>query len=386
VIRRWEFLAADWLPPAAVAVLGAWTFWVSEQGSVSGPSWAVVTFMLLGTLALGWRRRWPMLVLLGVVLADLVPLLAWGTAYLLWGILTVVLAVFACGRYAARPVALLSMPLTSALVLLVAVKDPANPGVREALFWSLNSVWIFGIGAWIRQKQALADRAHAAASEHARAAAAEERLRIARDLHDVLAHSLAVMVVQAEAADAVLDRDLATARGSLADIAAVGRGALAEVHQVIGALRDSVSGGGEDEGAEFGGLADLPTLVARMRSSGLPVSLDVAQAPSGLAPVVDRAVYRLAQEALTNVLRHAGRVPTQVRVRREDASLIMDVENDHGQPSCPNRTSATAARPGHGLIGMRERARMIGGIVHAGHRPEGGFRVHAELPLHGETE
>jgi signal transduction histidine kinase len=380
----WGPGAADGLPPAAVAAFGAWSYWRTEQ-SVPGPPWAVVTFMVLATLALAWRRRRPMVVLLVVLSACLVPLIAWGTAYLAWGVLAVVVAIFACGRYAGRPAALLSMPLASALVLLVAVKDPAQPSIREGLVWSLNSVWIFWVGASIRQKEALADQARAAATEHARAAAAEERLRIARDLHDVLAHTLSVVVVQAEAADAVLEKDVKTARASLAGIAAVGRTALVEVHQVIGALRDGVPGVEEDVSVAPGGLADLPTLVSRMRSSGLPVCLDMTEVQPRLAPSVDRAAYRVAQEALTNVLRHAGPVPTRVRIDIEDRSLVVDVENEQGQASRARGAPAAGEGPGHGLVGMRERVQMIGGTVHTGHRRGGGFHVHAEFPLTLDT-
>jgi len=382
---RWDLAPADWLPPAVLAGFGTWELWLSQDRIVRGPPWVVAAALAVASVALLWRRRRPMVVLLVVGVAILLPTLAWGTSYLSWGVFVLVLAVFACGRYAARPVAYLAVPLVSALVLVLAAFDPEQPGLADSWTWSLNSVWIFGIGAWIRQKQALVDRAEAAATERARAAVAEERLRIARDLHDVLAHSLAVMVVQAEAADAVLDRDRDIARASLAEVSDTGREALTEVRRVVGLLRDTPPRTPEEVKGPPGGLGDLPLLVNRMRSSGLPVSLDMTGHPHELPEPVGRATYRVAQEALTNVLRHAGPVPTRVRVRVDGTAVVLDVENDSGARASRGEQFGPAGSPGHGLLGMRERARSVGGIVITDTRPGGGFIVHAELPYAGEA-
>jgi len=207
--------------------------------------------------------------------------------------------------------------------------------------------------------------------ERARAAVAEERGRIARELHDVIAHSMSVIVVQAGAAEQVLEHDPARATEALRSIRRAGTDALEEMRRLLGILRH------EDEELTLApqpSIARIDELLGQARAGGLPVELVVDGRPRQLAPGVELAAYRIVQEALTNSRKHAGAAHAQVTVRYAPDALELDVVDD-GRPSQPVEGT------GHGLVGMRERAALYGGVLEAGARPEGGFAVHARLPL-----
>jgi signal transduction histidine kinase len=226
----------------------------------------------------------------------------------------------------------------------------------------------------VTQTAALAERTQRLEQEteaERAAAIAEERRRIARDLHDVIAHSVSVMVVQAGAAEDLLDRDQAGVREPIRAVQETGRGALVEISRLLGLLRE--------DGAELGlapqpRLDELPELVAQTEAAGLPVDLRIEGTPRPLPLGVDLSVYRIAQEALTNALRHSGGDRAQVVLNYNDDTVELAVEND-------GVASANGHRGGHGLIGMRERVAVFGGTLEAGPSPEGGFRVVARLPL-----
>ncbi|WP_262379596.1 sensor histidine kinase [Nonomuraea sp. PA05] len=195
--------------------------------------------------------------------------------------------------------------------------------------------------------------------------AGEERLWIAQELHDSLTHSISVVNVQAALAMELLDRKPERVREALAAIKESGHEAMDELRATLGVLRQS-----EPEGAEAG-LSGLPRLVSRAEGAGLRVAHTVSGDPYALPPEVDRAAYRIAQEALTNVLRHAGAAAVTVAVEYDPSKVVLRVEND-GEPGVPG--------PGMGLIGMRERAVAVGGSLAAGPGERGGFTVRAELP------
>ena len=316
-VRR---IGGRWAPPAVLAVLCAWQVAVGSSGVV-GPPPVVAVAGVIAALLLAARIERPLLVLLLIAAVLLPPALIWGPSQLGAQVLTVVVAVFACGRYGRRPWAWAAAPLASGLVLLQLALDPTQD-VGGTAVWALNSIWIFGIGAWLRQKESLVEHARAEAAERARAEAAEHRLQVARELHDVLAHSLSVMVVQAEVADELLDRD---PRGGAPGgqphrgdgPVRPGRDSRAAVRAARRRRRGEGSG---RHPRSLPGLADLPALVQRLRSSGLPVVLETGdvdtEAPRGGIPAaLGQAVFRLVQEALTNTMRHAGCVPTTVRLR-----------------------------------------------------------------------
>ena len=234
------------------------------------------------------------------------------------------------------------------------------------------SAGVMGVTAYmwqlhIREVEQRAEEAERTRDEAARRRAMEERLRIARELHDSLTHSISVICVQAGVA-----AHLARKRGeevppALLAIQEAGADASRELRTTLSALRS------EDD-TEGSGLGQLQALVARVRSGGLPVTVTVTGAERALPADVDQAAYRIVQEALTNVSRHAGEASASVRLCYAPASLSVQVDDD-GTGTVPR-----PAGTGLGLIGMRERVAALGGRLHAGPREAGGFRVHAEIP------
>ncbi|MFJ2399980.1 sensor histidine kinase [Streptomyces xanthochromogenes] len=238
-----------------------------------------------------------------------------------------------------------------------------------------------GIAAWavavvavaelvrVRREQWARERAGRAAAAKRRAD--EERLRIARELHDVLAHSISVINVQAGVGLALLDSDPEQARTALTTIKSASKEALGEVRQVLETLRAP----GEAPRSPAPGLDRLPELVEQAASAGLTVATTTTGRRTALPPGADLAAFRIVQEALTNVVRHSAARTARVAVGYEPGALVLRIEDD-GPPS-----SGAAGGSGNGLIGMRERAAALGGTIDAGPVPSGGFRVTARLPL-----
>jgi len=268
-------------------------------------------------------------------------------------------------------VALLAQPAG-----VVAVSDVISTMLATAVAWLA--------GDNLRQRrlrwEALEERTRMLEREREdrdRAAVAAERLRIARELHDVVAHSMSVIAVQAGVGRHVIETDVTAARDALGVIESTSREALVEMRRLLGVLRQ------ENEGAAMRpmpGLADIPTLVAETRRAGLGVTLDSTGAVREVPAGVDLAAYRVVQEALTNVLRHGGPV-AHVRVACSHDRVELEV-TDEGRPRStliePSRNAESGT--GHGLLGMRERVALYGGSFEAAPRPGGGFRVHASLP------
>ncbi|MFD5393816.1 sensor histidine kinase [Streptomyces sp. NPDC127097] len=233
-----------------------------------------------------------------------------------------------------------------------------------------------------------AERAERTREEEARRRVTEERLRIARELHDVLAHHITLVNAQAGVAHHLMRADPEHAYQALERIRDTSRSALDELRATVGLLRYGDDPAAPHEPAP--GLADLDALLGSFRHSGLAVTLQRTGEPEELPPVTDMTAYRIIQEALTNTRKHVGPVSAQVQLHYRTDALRIAVEDDGpGSPkagSCSKRaTPATAEAPGtgtgHGMIGMHERARAAGGTLTAGPRPTGGFRIHAELPL-----
>jgi signal transduction histidine kinase len=217
------------------------------------------------------------------------------------------------------------------------------------------------------RRLALAARERDVAS---REAVLEERARIARELHDAIAHNVSMMVVQAGAERRTIPSQEGSTLDVLATIEQIGRGALTEMRRLVGMLRN----GDAEPLAPQPGLADLPTLVTQVREAGLPVELHVEGDPRALPVGIELSAYRIVQEALTNALKHAGEARACVRVTYGPDSLALDIVDDGaGGP-------ARAGGGGHGLIGMRERAALYGGRFDAGRAPSGGFAIHVLLP------
>ncbi|WP_306188813.1 sensor histidine kinase [Streptomyces sp. MK5] len=247
-------------------------------------------------------------------------------------------------------------------------------------------LWRFGYVA--RRTAELTVRLRAEQAERARREVAEERVRIARELHDVVAHHMAVINVQAGLARFVFDSDARTAREALSTIADAGGEALAELRRMLGLLRadgvDGTDGAGEHGAATepTPGLDRLEEMVERVRAGGVPVDLRVHGEPRPLSPGVQLCVYRVVQEALTNVLKHAPGAAAAVELVYRAGEMTVSVTDDghleeRGRGMDPDRMPAPG---GHGLIGMRERAKLYGGTIVVGPRREGGFGVHLTLP------
>ncbi len=210
--------------------------------------------------------------------------------------------------------------------------------------------------------------------ELARAAVADERQRIARELHDVVAHAISVVVVQARGGRKVLESDAAAARTAFDSIERTGEQALGEMRRLLGMLRDDE----EQSRTPQPSLERLEALADEMRASGLPVELVVEGEPNGIPPGVDVSGYRIVQEALTNALKHAGPAVAHVDVRFSANAVEIDVVDDgHGSSAAPGG--------GNGLLGIRERVAVVGGELEAGPRPDGGFAVHARLPYRDDA-
>jgi signal transduction histidine kinase len=244
--------------------------------------------------------------------------------------------------------------------------------------------WVLGRFTRIRRAYyvELEDRAARLERERdaqSKIAVAAERARIARELHDVVAHNVSVMIVQADGASYVMDSSPEQAKQALATIAGTGRQALEEMRRLLGLLRSADTVG---EYVPQPGVEQLPDLLEQVRNAGLPVAFTLEGEPRELPRGVELTAYRIVQEALTNARKHGGPTASaSVRIRFDDRGLDMLIE-DNGRGA-----SAELARDGgedgfgHGLIGMRERVGMVGGTLDAGPRPGGGFRINAVLPL-----
>jgi signal transduction histidine kinase len=205
----------------------------------------------------------------------------------------------------------------------------------------------------------------------AREAVVEERARIARELHDAIAHNVSMMVVQAGAERRVLDGKDGTTHEVLETIERVGRGALTEMRRLVGMLRSDTG----EPLAPQPGLDDLPTLVGQVCEAGLPVELHIDGERRELPVGIELSAYRIVQEALTNALKHAGESHASVRVHYGADSLELEIVDDGGGAAAP------VSSGGHGLVGMRERVALYGGRLDAGRRPSGGFAVRVLLPI-----
>ena len=238
------------------------------------------------------------------------------------------------------------------------------------IFFALSAAWTRGV-----EQARLAQERARRSQEEAQRAVAEERGRITRELHDVLAHSVSVMTVQASAVRRLLLPEQERERQALLTVEETGRQALAEMRRLVGIMRS------DEELPALSpqpGIGTLPALVEQVRQSGLPVELHVEGEPVRLPAGVDLSAYRIVQEALTNALKHAGPAHAWVSVRYAEEDVEIDVENDG------SNEGGTEA-DGHGLVGMRERVALCGGDFRSGPRPGGGFKISARLPVTGSA-
>ncbi|MFC4145510.1 sensor histidine kinase [Micromonospora mangrovi] len=362
-----------WPAPLVDAVVGLVLLAVGLVGTGAaaanagvGTGRATYPLVVVAASALAVRRRWP-LVTLGVVTAAT-------TAYLVLGypygpiLLSLLVAVYTVAAYLPLRVGAVAAGVALAALLthvVVGVRPPGLFGAMPAAAWVVVP---FAVGTTVRLARESAARGRV---DEARRLADAERLRVAREVHDVVGHGLAAIHLQAEVALHLLARRPEQAEAALTAISRTSREALDELRVTLTVVRRDEPAG---ERAPTPGLAQLPQLRDRLAGAGLPVTVEVTGEPRALPVAVDLAAYRVVQEALTNVLRHAGPATATVRLQHAPTGVTVEV-TDTG------RGPVGAPGAGHGLAGMRERVTALGGTCTAGPAPGGGFRVSARLPV-----
>jgi signal transduction histidine kinase len=344
---------------------------------IAGPQWLTASLPLLMIVPLWWRRQYPLamwlLVLTGLVLQTVT---SQNSAEGLEILTPLAIGSYSVAAYGTRRNAVAGLFALLAGYSVFALEDRNfRSGTADALwataFFGLAMVvaWLIGSFASSRREAAQAAANARRTEELARSAVNAERSRVARDLHDIVSHNLSVVVLQAAGARASSQGQ--PADRALEKIERSAREALTEMRQLLGVLRT-------DEDSPMlspqPSLEDVPTLVERVRDAGLPVELTIEEGLTGLPPVIGLSAYRIIQEALTNTLKHAGSARAQVRVAREDGAVTIEVADNGCGPT-------TAEEPGQGLVGMHERAVLLGGQLSAEPRGRGGFVVRATLPV-----
>jgi signal transduction histidine kinase len=332
--------------------------------------------MLLVPLALAWRTRHPLAVMaVNIAAWVVIDLYTPANEDPLTLAIALAIAVYSVGAHTYGRRAALGAGLVAAMALLATVVDWDEGSFVDLLGNLTFFAGIFG-GTWLagrairrrrgRERDLIVER-----EEKARLAVLEERTRIARELHDVVAHAISVIVLQARGARHALDTEPGDARGAIDAIEQTATQALAEMRRLLGMLRT------DDEEVALApqpSLAHLDALVKHVRDAGLPVEVRVEGRPRDLAPGIDLSAYRIVQEALTNALKHAGRAQAVVLVRYGDDLLELEVVDT-------GAGGANGGGSGHGLAGMRERVAVFGGELESGPRGDGGYAVRATLPL-----
>jgi signal transduction histidine kinase len=364
-LRR-DPVAFDRALAVVLAVLGELQIWLGNPVPHDRRAMTIATLPMY--LALAYRRRYPAAAGFFAVALVSIEFAVWGGVEVIpysiaWG----------CAVYG---LTVWTPPRTFALAVVVVGASTLLSGTAAGHFQNSVPFAIVVVVAMLLVRRVVGDRerrAQLAERERdvaAREAVVEERARIARELHDVIAHHVSVMVVQAGAERRALDQSNESTRDVLETIEHTGRGALTEMRRLLGMLRDE----NPDPLAPQPGLGDVPVLVGQLREAGLPVELQVDGERRELPVGIDLSAYRIVQEALTNALKHAGDAHATVRVRYGADALELEISDD-GEGA-----SDTAGSGGHGLVGMRERVALCGGRFHASRNAAGGFTVQAVLP------
>jgi len=375
-------LLADSFVAVVVMVIGIVNIWLAPESDGAMPyrdGNALAVLLVIGsTLPLAWRRRDPILtfwVVNGCAVAYEVVGFPSNAGF------ASVLAVYTVAAHCERRQSRQLLGATAALILLVLLTARFDMTFADyvGVFFQYAAVWLLGDNLQTRRKYvaSLEDRAERAEREkvlEAQQAVEQEQTRIARELHDVVAHSMSVMIVQAGAARRVVGKDPAQAEEAIGRVEATGREAMTEMRRLLGVLRQQ-----EDEGARAPQptLGGLEGLLSQCEEAGLPVSLAIVGTRRELPPGVELSAFRIVQEALTNVLKHAGPARAEVRIHYGEDAIDLEVLDDGRGAAAAD----AAADPGggHGLAGMHERVELFDGQLHAGPRPGGGFAVRAKL-------
>ncbi|MGI5245924.1 sensor histidine kinase [Dactylosporangium sp. CA-139066] len=356
-----------------------------DNSTPYGPRPAVVAVTLAATLVLALRRVAPLFTAAVVGVAIGAPMLVTPLTVTIWGdFLPILVAGYSVARHSERARAAVGAGAILAGLVVVFLRNPESGTVGNLPFVAVPLAACFIAGRVLRARarsqsddRDRARRLEAEREDAIHAALAEERARIARELHDIVAHCVSVMVVQAGAAEDLLDRDPMRARAPLRSVQETGQQAVAELGRMLGLLRGER---GRLALKPQPGTADLAELVEHMAGIGLPVELAVEGPERPLPPGVDLTVYRIVQESLTNALKHAAPTTARVVLRYDEQSVAVSVR-DTGRAGATGGRGAGAQRVGHGLIGMRERVGLYGGTLDTAAAPGAGFTVTACLPL-----
>jgi signal transduction histidine kinase len=315
------------------------------------------------------RRRYPLPVLAVVASATFAEVAIYGSTFPL----AAAVAVYTVAAQLDRRTSLIASAVSGAAISLLALaRDGYHSLVQTLLLFAI--AWVVGdnLGtrrAYLNELELRAERLEREQQAEAARAVAEEQARIARELHDVIAHNVSVMVIQAAAGRDAFDERPQRAREALETIETTGRSALAELRRLLRAVRD-----GDPEYEPQPGLSRLPSLIDQVRASGLEVALEIKGTSTPLPAAIDLSAYRVVQEALTNTLKHAQASRVDVRLHYGPNELEVDVRDD-------GRATGNGAGTGSGLIGMRERLAAVGGALSTGPADGGGYAVRARFPL-----
>ncbi len=373
---RWR---RRWLLPVVLAVVVQVEVWVPARyslGHMAGPRPVVALLYVFTSLALGWRDRAPLVVLAFIVSAAAIEYLAFGAPEGLGALLPPLFAFYAVGRHAPTRDLLSAAPLVALGLAVHELKDPQfQLSGSTVFFWVvLAAAWPLGQAFQRRaaEREALAGRARELAVGHerlAREAGAAERARIARELHDVVGHGLSVIVLQLVGAVGLLEKgDTEALHARLLGTERSARDALAEMRRLLGLLDD------RDAPADQPGLGELDRLLTDTRAAGADVEAAIVGERRELPAGVDLAAFRILQESLTNVLKHAEPPKATVHICYEADAITVEVR-DQG------RAESAGSRPGaRGIAGIRERVTLYDGELELGPQPGGGFLVRARLP------
>jgi signal transduction histidine kinase len=381
--RVWELAREYWFDALVLGGLAWWladaAVYVNRPGAENGPLWFDVLAILFFTTPFLARRRFPVASLVVPALAIAV------SSFIDAGLVKHPFISFAfglaiCFRFGMRPWRLQSVAGlgfvigVAALLEFNAPEGKAGDFVWDAITFTIAWVIGFAVGEKYREVDEAKDRAAAAErerEERARRAVADERARIARELHDVVGHSVSVMTVQASAVRRLLEPDQEQVGEALQVVEQTGREALAEMRRMVGVLRHAEEAPAL---APQPSLEQIEKLVQHARDRGLPVELSVEGVPVALPTGIDLTAYRLVQEGLTNAIKHARARQAKVVIRYDNGQVELTVSDD-------GVGGGDGGGSGHGLVGMRERVTVYGGKLEAGPRPEGGFRLRATLPI-----
>jgi signal transduction histidine kinase len=375
-LRRILHRHGDVLLAVGIIGLAEVQAWTAANLDLTQKSMSAV-FGLFFLPLLAWRRRWPLVLLAALVAATVsnfwLPDAGEGEAF---GILVIV-GLYTAGAYTGGRATLAATCLAVVLWILITAADPDGIYLGGLVFFGIVVGAPFVVGRLIRARRQretlLEERAvvlEREREERARAAVAEERTRIARELHDVVAHAISVIILQGRGGRRLLNEDPDEARRAFDTIERTASQALSEMRRLLGMLR------ADDESLALApqpSLSGLDALASEVTHAGLPVDVQIVGEPVELPAGVDLSAYRIVQEALTNALKHAGPARASVRVRYGDGELEIEVVDDGSATGNGDGT-------GHGLLGIRERVTVYGGSFEAGRETLGGYAVRARLP------